>query len=957
MKRSVSKQAKHRKLPKNPEKPKLLAKLSKGRKLATPSKLPIQLQRLIHSEEKKFKAKKLRPHQLRQKTDIKQFIFKTTEEIDDLTEFVGQGRALGAVQFGIGIKSQGFNLYAMGQPGVGKHSVIRTILEREAETKVVPPDWCYVNNFKDTDKPIALKLPAGQGNVLRDDVDMLIEDLKTSIPIIFESEEYRQRYQKIMDEINEQQETLYKQILENAKAEGLMILTSPQGVSIVPIDEKGDVIKPEDFNKLQKEIKEQKEATIEAFGKGLTHFMNKHMRLNRERRKREKELRKEFAFVAVGSNVTHLKQKYEKYPKVVDYLESLQQDVIENFKDFVRHEEEQSSGSGSSAPIPTGIEKFSNTRYKVNVLIDNSKTKGVPVIYEDHPTYQNLICRVEHDVQFGVLMTDFTLIKAGSLHKANGGYLIIDALKLLNHPLTWEGLKRALFTRKIIIEPSERLMGLGASTISQNPMPIPLKIKIILIGDRSTYYFLSTLDPDFNELFKVAVDFEEIIDRNSVNLQLFAGLIGTLARREELRPFNRSAVAAIIDRSSRIAEDAEKLSIHMRSINDLIRESDYWASRSGNNVVSEEDVDAAVKAQIHRVDRIRERYYEEIIRDIVYIDTQDSRVGEINALSVIQYGNFSFGHPAKITAIVHFGKSGVIDIQREVKMGGPLHSKGVLILSGFLLGRYVKDEPFSLSATLVFEQTYGLVDGDSASVAELCVLLSAFANIPINQNIAVTGAINQHGLIQAIGGVNEKIEGFFDICKSRGLTGDQGVIIPKANTKHLMLREDVVAAAKANRFHIYPVEYIDEAIYILTGVPAGERGKNGEFPEGTVNYYVESCLYEFAKKRVMLARHPRFYKRKIPKLPQLAKQVIGAETIGSETIDADSSKPIKKRRISRIRKIKDSMKAKAKPKRKPRPKPKSKAQAKSISRLGFMKKRKASIAKTNKSKKKPSAKT
>ncbi len=789
---------------------------------------------------KKMIIKPLKPAALCPKVDPDFFSFETTDDIQELKEVIGQKRAQESVRFGIGIKSDGYNLFAMGPSGVGKRGVIRTILEKEAKTKPIPYDWCYVYKFDDPAKPHALQLPPGWGIKFRRDMDNLIDDLTSSIPVVFESDEYRSRIQKIGDELNNQQEKMLKEIGDKAKEEDLMIIPSPEGFTVVPIDKKGKAISAEAFSKLSPEEQKDREQVISKFTNRLTNFLKQVPRLHREHRRKEKEVRKEFALLAVGHFIDDLKKIYEEFPEVLDYLNAVQQDIIVNVKDFLKREETNTSNQFANS------EKMGLSRYKINVIVNNGKITGAPVVYEENPTYANLIARVEHIAQFGTLVTHFTLIRAGALHKANGGYLILDARKLLMQPYAWEGLKRALFTRKITIEPAEQMMGL-LSTVSLDPEPIPLDVKILLYGDRYIYYLLCEMDPDFEELFKVAVDFEETIDRNQHNLKLYAELIASQAQNNKKRPFDRGAVAAVINHNMRLIEDTEKISIHLRNIRDLVHEADYWASKSGHKIVQDTDVQHAINAQFHRVDRIRDQLYDSIKRDILVIATEGESIGQINGLSIIQLGSFAFGHPSRITAQVRAGEGRVIDIQREVDLSGPIHAKGVLILSGFLGARYIKKEPFSLSASLVFEQMYGLIDGDSASAAELCVLLSALAELPIKQSLAITGSINQHGEIQAIGGVNEKIEGYFAICQQRGLTGKQGVIIPKANVAHLMLRDEVVEAAKNKKFHIYPVEHVDEAIFLLTGVPVGVRNKIGKFPRDTINYQVEKCLEEFAK--------------------------------------------------------------------------------------------------------------
>jgi len=688
-------------------------------------------------------------------------------------------------------------------------------------------------------------------------MQILVEDLSTSIPVVFESEEYRTNIQKISDDLNKRQEEMLKAISEEAKKEGIIIVSSAEGFTVLPVDKKGAAITAEDFAKLSPKVQQQKDTIITKFSQRLTHFLKQLPRLHKEHRKKEKEIKREFTLLAVGHFIDDLKRKYEKFPLVVGYLQAVQQDVISNVKDFLKREE------GTTPATNAG--KNSLSRYEVNVLVDNSNTQGAPVIYEENPTYTNLISRIEYIAHFGTLTTNFTLIRAGALHKANGGYLILDALKLLMNPYAWEGLKLALYTGKITIEPPEHMLGM-ISTASLTPYPIPLNIKIILLGDHHTYYSLCELDPDFEELFKVAVDFEEEVERNEQNLQTYAQLVATLSHMEGLRAFDRAAVAAVIDHSSRLSEDTQKMSAHMRSINDLLREADYWAGIAGQNIVRANEVKKAIEMQLYRLDRIKEHYFEQINRQFILIQTEGTKVGQINGLSLIELGNYVFGHPMRVTATVRSGDGNVIDIQREVELSGPIHAKGVLILAGFLGSRYVQHRTFSMTASLVFEQTYGVVEGDSASITELCVLLSAIGDVPIKQSLAITGSVNQHGEVQAIGGVNEKIEGFFDACKGLGFNGKQGVIIPASNVKNLMLRDDVVAAAAEKKFHIYPVKTVDEAISLLTGLPAGERGKNHKFPRDSVNYLVERRLKEFAKIKDDDGKKPS-KKKSFKKLP------------------------------------------------------------------------------------------
>lgn len=714
----------------------------------------------------------------------KQLDFVATDELEPLTKFVGQERALQAISFGIGIKSRGYHLYAMGPPGIGKRSLIRAVLEERARQTPVPADWCYIYNFAAPEKPIALSLPPGMGIQLQQDMKLLINDLSTSILTVFESDEYRRGMQEILDVFNAKRKKLGKKISEKSKN-------------------------------------------------------TKIPHLYKERHEHEKKLQLRLTSTVVEPLIIKLEKKYDQFPDIEKYLTAVQSDIINSVHEFLRRDE-------NTELLFFVLDSPVLLRYQINLLVDNSQQKGAPVIFAEHPSYSNLICRVEHKPQMGAMVTHFTLIRPGALHQANGGYLMLEIRKIKHEPHAWEGLKRALYGQKILIEPVEHYTE-STRTISLEPMPIPLEIKIILLGDRHTFYTLCQEDPDFNELFKVAVDFDEQIPRNKQNVKLYARLIGTIAGRDKLRPFHASAVAAIIDYSSRLAEDIEKLSMHIRSINDLIYESNYWAEVATKKVVDAQDVKQAIDHQTHRVDRARDLYYEDIYRNFILIHTTNKLIGQVNCLSVVRIGKFSYGHPTRVSAKVRMGKGKVIDIQREIKMAGPIHTKGGLILSNFLAGRYNQNHAFSLSASLAFEQMYSMIEGDSASVAELSALLSALADIPIKQSLAVTGSIDQYGEVQAIGGVNEKIEGFFDICNVRGLTGKQGVLIPAVNVKNLMLREDVCRAAAQKKFFIYPVHTIDEAITLLTGIAAGALDKNGQFPKNSVNDKVEKRLQQFSK--------------------------------------------------------------------------------------------------------------
>jgi lon-related putative ATP-dependent protease len=751
------------------------------------------------------KIRPLSARKLSQECKPSQFEFRTTNDLADLADVIGQDRAVEAIQFGIGIQREGYNLFALGPSGTGKRTTICQFLNLKAAAEPTPHDWIYVNDFEKPHKPRAIKLLSGQGVVLRDDMEELVEELQTAIPAAFESEDYRTRKQEVEEEFKERQERAFAKVQDKAQERNVSLIRTPVGLAFAPMQD-GEVVSPEEFQKLPEKERKQVEGEIARLQEQLQEAIYQVRQWEREAREKMKELDREVAMFAVGHFIDELREKYAQMPEVVDYLNAVQEDVIENVEEFRKTEEAPQIMGIPLPPSLTGAPVF--RRYQVNVIIDHSESEGAPVVFEEHPTFNNLIGRVEHIAQMGALVTDFNLIKAGALHRANGGYLVVDARELLLQPYAWDGLKRVLRSQELRIESLGQALSL-VSTVSLEPDPIPLDVKVILIGERLLYYLLYQYDPDFGELFKVEADFNQEMDRSPEGNQLYARLIATLARRNDLRPFDRRAVAQVITRSARMAGDAEKLSVHLLGVADLLREADYWAREAGHTVVRADDVKRAIEAQIHRSDRVRERVQERIQRGTILIDTDGERVGQVNGLSVLMLGNFSFGQPSRITARVRMGSGKVIDIEREVELGGPIHSKGVLILSSFLGSRYALEHPLSLSASLVFEQSYGGVEGDSASMAELCALLSALAEVPIKQSLAITGSVNQHGEAQPIGGVNEKIEGFFDVCRARGLTGEQGVIIPTSNQQHLMLRHDVVEAVKAGQFNIYAVETVD----------------------------------------------------------------------------------------------------------------------------------------------------
>ena len=804
----------------------------------------------------------LQPEQLYNHCSPDLFPFETTAELDGHIVAIGQARAEEAVRFGLGMQQRGYNLYALGPRGVGKNDAIEEYLARKAEQEPTPPDCCYIYNFDEPHQPRTLSLPPGMGLQLREDLEKLLAELQAVIPGAFESEEYQSQRQAIGEEYQQKQEEALETLAERARERDIALLRTQAGLAFAPMRE-GEVIPPDQFAELPEEERERVKGEIEELQAELQKIIRQVPNWTREGRERVKVLDEEIAGVAITPLFDELKQRYAEHEAVTEHLERMRRDVVENLDQFrsggqnmMAQLQQAMGGDGGGPQRPQAADSPFFNRYKVNVLVDNSHTEGAPIVRENHPTMPNLIGRIEHTARMGALFTDFTLIKPGALHRANGGYLVLEARDLLMQPYSWDGLKRSLEAGEIRIESIGQTLGL-ISTVSLEPEPIPLDVKVVLLGERLLYYMLYQLDPDFRELFKVAADFEDEMVRNEENSGIYARLISTIAEENELRPFSREAVARVVEHSSRLAGDAQRLTTHTEAVADVLREADYWAGEEGNGVVQADDVQRALDAHVYRNSRIRERMQESILRETVLIDTSGKKIGQINGLAVLQVGDYAFGKPSRITARVRLGKGEVIDIERQVEMGGPIHSKGVLILTGFLGGRYADERPLSLSASLVMEQNYAGVEGDSASSAELYALLSALAEVPLKQTFAVTGSVNQHGQVQAIGGVNEKIEGFYDICRDRGLTGDQGVLIPASNVKNLMLRQDVVEAVSAGQFHVYPVETIDQGIELLTDMPAGVLDEEGQYPEGTFNHRVASRLAELAEKQRDFAKSSR----------------------------------------------------------------------------------------------------
>jgi lon-related putative ATP-dependent protease len=790
------------------------------------------------------RSEPLAARELRRAIDPASLGFGTTAELEPISGLIGQERALRAIEFGAGMKTNDFNIFVLGPPASGKTTAVRAFLAGKATQLPAPSDWVYVYNFENANRPRALRLPVGRARLLEKGMVAAIDELRVTLPAAFEGEDSQARRRSIDQEFRASQEEQFEALSRKAQGQNIAILRTPTGFGMAPMHE-GRVVKPEIFASLPDDMKKGVETKIEALQKELEKILESVPKSEKQRRGRMSELNEEIANAAVVEALDDIKAAFADVPEATAHLDATHKDLVRNVGLFLASTEEESQLV--KQPVDTSRDpRF--RRYMVNVVVGNGAERAhAPIVEEINPTYPNLIGRVDHIAQMGALMTDFLLIKPGALHRANGGYLLLDARKLLLSPFAYEALKRAMKAQEIKIEqPAEATAFL--STQSLDPEPIPLDVKVVLTGDRELYYLLSQHDPDFLGLFKVQADFDDTIPRSTENYRDYARVMASILNTHQLRPLDAGGAARVLEEGARLASDQEKLSIEIGRISDILREADYWAGKAGHAAIQRDDITRAIDEQIQRSDRLRDRAQESIGRDIVFIDTDGDKVGQINALSVLQLGSFAFGRPSRITARVRMGQGRVTDIEREVNLGGPLHSKGVMILWGFLAGRFAQDVPLALAASLVFEQSYGGVDGDSASSTELYALLSALSEVPIHQGWAVTGSVNQWGEVQPIGGANEKIEGFYDVCKARGLTGRQGVLIPRANVQHLMLREDVVEAVRRGEFAIHAVATIDEGIEILTGIKAGERTADGSFEPGTINRLVEDKLRAFAER-------------------------------------------------------------------------------------------------------------
>ncbi len=788
-------------------------------------------------------VKKLKAEEVRLQVDPESLGIASTEELPELEEkIMAQERAIRALDFGLNLEDLDFHLYVAGSSALGASFITRSLVELQAKARPRPSDWCYVYNFKDPDRPRALEFPPGKGREFQKDMADLIENLRQRIPEAFESEAYLNRKESIIREFNLARAKVFEELEQKVRAEGFVLNVEPMGMMIIPAKEDGTPMTPEDVQHLPEERKEELKRKSAELQKELNATARRIQQMEKELRQRLKDLDREITLKVVGSFIQELREKYADLKHVLTYLEEVQEDIVKHLDDF-RHK----PSPPPPMPFPMPSPQPSFTRYEVNVFVDNSEREGAPVVFEPNPTYTNLFGAIERKAQFGALFTDFTMLKAGSVHRANGGFLIVRALDVLRSPFSWDGLKRTIKTRKIYLEDLAEQLGI-LTTKTLKPEPIPFCGKVILIGDPFIYHLLYLFDETFREIFKVKAHLDIWVDRDELRTNQFLRAVANMVRRDKLRPVEATGLARLIEFSCELSGRQDKLSLKLPEIRDVLREADFWAGREGAEKITRAHVQKAVDERRFRASLPEEHLQEMIEKDLIKINTDGELVGSINGLSIYDLGDYIFGRPTRITANISIGREGVINIEREAELSGKIHTKGVMILSGFLKERFAHDKPLTLSATLCFEQSYGLVEGDSASSAELFALLSAISGVPIYQGIAVTGSISQKGDIQPVGGVTKKVEGFFKVCKAKGLNGRQGVIIPKDNVKDLMLEEEVVQAIRDGKFHIWAISRVEEGIEILTGIPAGERQPDGTYPEGTLFYLADQKLRQMAEQ-------------------------------------------------------------------------------------------------------------
>lgn len=788
------------------------------------------------------RIKELSFTQLKKECDPASFKFKTTRELEPFTGTIGQSRGIKAIEFGLNIDIKGYNLYLEGPTGIGKTIYVKNKLNEIAKTKPTPDDWCYLYNFNNSNEPAIVSLPAGLGKQFASDMDSFIQTIKSEIKTAFNNQDFEKEKATIQKEVEEKKVKLIDKLNKDAQKQGFEIKNTSSGIYFLPMID-GKTLSEDEFNNLDEKTKNDFEARSILIQQQTIETMTKIKELEKKASDKMNSWQNNIALFAVTIQVNELRNKYKKFPKLQEFLKNVQKDILTNLNEFI--EDEQNPMTPMNMPKQETQKPWH--KYKVNLFIDNSNLTGAPVILDSNPSFYNLFGKLEYENSFGTLKTDFTLIKPGLIHKANGGYIVLQIRDLLTNPLIWDSFKRVLRTREIHVDTLKDYQLNSVAISSLKPEPMPINLKVILVGPSYIYYQLLNADEDFKKLFKVKAEFDEEAPRTESNMFKIAQFIHNFCEKEKAPHFNSGAVAKVIEQCSRMVDNQNKLSTQLNEITELLGESCTWAKMEGAKVVTAAYVKKAIDERIQRVNKYDQRLVEMIQNGTIMIDTNGEKVGQINGLSVVSVGDYSFGKPAKITANTYVGKTGIVNIEREVEMSGTTHSKGVMILSAYIGEKFAQDRPLSLSASLCFEQLYNGVDGDSASSTELYAILSSLSELPIKQNIAVTGSVNQKGEIQPIGGLTDKIEGFYNICKLRGLTGDQGIMMPYQNIKNLNLSDEVIKSVKDGMFHIYAIKTVDEGIELLTGVPAGKKNKNGEYPAGSVNYLVNEKLKKYSK--------------------------------------------------------------------------------------------------------------
>ena len=784
----------------------------------------------------------LSPVDLKSRFDLKKLNCKTTEELRPLEGIIGQDRAVKALKFGLNIQQNGFNIFVSGYTGTGRTTGVSEFVQEFAKSKPLPHDWCYVNNFNTPYEPNAISLPSGRGKVFQNDMKIFILSIRSLIPKTFESKDYSEKRDSVVKSIEVQKEKLLNDMNKRAQDQGFVLKSSQIGVFIVPVID-GKLLNEQDFLLLSEEKKQEIQKKRSTINEDLKNTMDQVRDLEKKIDEEIRKINHDVALFSIEKHINDLNEKYKDIDEAVNFIGQVKDDILQNLTIFISG----SAVDASAQSVFPWMKELPFKKYDVNLIVDNSNLDGAPVIIEQNPTYQNLFGRVEKEAQFGVLTTDFTMIRGGSLHKAAGGFIVIPVEELLKNFFSWDSLKNALVNKKITIEEAGEKLGY-ITTKGLKPEAIPLNVKVILIGNPIHYDLLFALDQDFKKLFKVRADFDLVMERNDENIKKYASFVCTLCEKEGLKHMEAGAVAKIVEYGSRLAENKNKISTRFSDISDIVFEANLYSTQDNSKYINASHIIKAIEEKIDRSNLVHEKIKELIGDGVILIDTKGSKIGQINGLSVSSTGDYIFGRPSRVTASAGMGKEGIIDIERETKLGGPIHTKGVLILGGFIAGRYSKDKPLSLSARIVFEQSYGAIEGDSASSAELYAIISALAEAPLRQDIAVTGSVNQKGEVQAIGGVNEKIEGFYEICKESGLTGSQGVIIPESNVMNLMLKDEIIDSVKQKLFHIFAVNNIDEGIEILTGMKAGKINDDGTFEKDSINFRADQKIKMFSEK-------------------------------------------------------------------------------------------------------------